>query len=340
MAAVKEEAMNRRVTIALLSLMALNHPGFAQQANQNINVLPVSDANTPNAELTGDLYLQRQVEPTIAVSTRNPDHVIAFFNDYRAVDIPDDPGLGETQNVARKRGLLGRLVAWIQGRPALAPDSEIPSQVAAAEAWVGGGRSYDGGNTWSGFFVPGAMFDPAPASLASPVYGLEAATDPVAAAAPCGRVEVIWLAFTRGGQSKMVVSTYEDLNNDEGGDTWKYLRTTVLETGNNASNGYFLDKPFVAVDPHRQEGAGCGYNVYASYTTFNGQESDGKFRSKVNFARSIDSGSTYDTRSSTHLFIRIRAPGSPSIHGPERRIPAAAAGSTSSGGISSIPRRF
>ncbi len=288
--------MKRWVLIVALSLMSASLPGVAQQANQNINVLPVSDAGSPDAELTGDLYLQRQVEPTIAVSTRNPDHVIAFFNDYRAVDIPDDPGLGETQNVAEKKGVLDRLLAWFRGRSEPAGQPELPKQVAAAEAWVGGSRSYDGGITWSGFFVPGATFDPAQASLDSPVYGLEAATDPVAAAAPCGRVEVVWLAFTRGGQSKMVVSTYEDLNNDEGGDTWQYLRTTVLEIGNNADNGYFLDKPFLVVDPKREEGAGCGYNVYASYTTFNGQESDGKFRSKVTIARSIDSGATYSTQ--------------------------------------------
>ena len=69
--------MKRWISIAGLSLVGVCLPGFAQQANQNINVLPVSDAASPNAELIGDLYLQRQVEPTIAVSTRNPDHVIA-----------------------------------------------------------------------------------------------------------------------------------------------------------------------------------------------------------------------------------------------------------------------
>jgi hypothetical protein len=72
----------------------------AQQASQNINVLPVyfnagNDPSlplNPEAHLKGDLYLQRQVEPTLAVSTRNPDRLIAFFNDYRAIDIACDLG--------------------------------------------------------------------------------------------------------------------------------------------------------------------------------------------------------------------------------------------------------
>ena len=43
-------------------------------------------------------------------------------------------------------------------------------------------RSYDGGLTWSGAFLPGGPFDASPASLAAPVYGLQAATDPVVGA--------------------------------------------------------------------------------------------------------------------------------------------------------------
>ena len=53
----------------------------AQQAGTNVNVLPVltdqngnviTPAMDPDAHLKGDYYLQRQVEPSIAVSTRNP----------------------------------------------------------------------------------------------------------------------------------------------------------------------------------------------------------------------------------------------------------------------------
>ncbi len=87
----------------------------------------------------GDGYLQRQVEPTIAVSTRNPDHLLAFFVDYRAVDIADDIGLGEeTQTLAITAKAVNLMLAGLVSLP----DSrflEAPP-IAAAEAWVGGSR--------------------------------------------------------------------------------------------------------------------------------------------------------------------------------------------------------
>ena len=45
----------------------------------------------PNWEFEGDGYLRRQVEPTIVASTRNRNHLLAFFNDCRAEDVDDDP---------------------------------------------------------------------------------------------------------------------------------------------------------------------------------------------------------------------------------------------------------
>jgi len=65
--------------IALTTAMAITTPALAQQANQNINVLPVvpqQDEFDDEWFKLGDGFLQRQVEPTIAVSTRNPDHLL------------------------------------------------------------------------------------------------------------------------------------------------------------------------------------------------------------------------------------------------------------------------
>ena len=115
------------------------------------------------------------------MSTRNPDHLLAFFNDYRAVDIPDDTGLGELEQLAmlfNTSRLVLAAIPWLQP-----PQISVPP-IAAAEAWVGMSRSYDGGLTWSGGFLPGGPFDDSPASLASPIYGLEAATDPVVVPGP------------------------------------------------------------------------------------------------------------------------------------------------------------
>ncbi|HSL17212.1 MAG TPA: hypothetical protein VLB51_04835, partial [Methylomirabilota bacterium] len=86
--------MRRVITIVAALLAGVCPLATAQQAGENINVLPVvvPDQSPDDWFLIGDGYLQRQVEPTIAASTRNPDHLLAFFNDYRAVDIDDDIG--------------------------------------------------------------------------------------------------------------------------------------------------------------------------------------------------------------------------------------------------------
>jgi len=286
----------RPVFIFVLAMFALVQPlALAQQAGENINVLPVVfPQDDPEWELKGDGYLQRQVEPSIAASTRNPDHLVAFFNDYRAVDIADDIGLGETEtmvalvNIARE---IMMAASWIS-----LPEIHLPP-IAAAEAWVGMSRSYDGGLTWSGAFVPGGPFDASPASLAAPVYGLQAATDPVVAPGPCGKFYVVFMAFNRGDESKLVVARYQDLNNNEGGDSIVYQGMTVVESGNNATNGYFLDKPDIEVDIFRDSNPDiCADQVYVSYSTFNGLDNDGKFQSKVSFARSFDGGQTFSVQ--------------------------------------------
>src|SRR5688572_32983748 len=54
----------------------------AQIPGRNVNM--VSGTKYPE----GDPFLQRQNEPSIAASTRNPLHLLAGSNDYRTVDIP------------------------------------------------------------------------------------------------------------------------------------------------------------------------------------------------------------------------------------------------------------
>src|SRR5262245_64622168 len=57
----------------------------AQIPGPNVNL--VAGQGWPD----GDVFLQRQNEPSIAVSTRNPYHLLAVANDYRSVDIPGLP---------------------------------------------------------------------------------------------------------------------------------------------------------------------------------------------------------------------------------------------------------
>jgi hypothetical protein len=299
--------MKRLILTTIAIALVLNTPLSAQQASQNIPVLPVIPESSGEADwyLRGDGYLQRQVEPTIAVSTRNPDHLLSFFVDYRAVDVPDDIGLGEgTQTFALAMKTSNLMLAGLIPLPQIPLFEEPP--IAAAEAWVGGSASHDGGLTWSGFFMPGASFDHSLISEDSPVYGLQAATDPVAVAGPCGYVYVSFMAFTRGDQSKLVVARFQDRNDSESGKTWQYQGTWELESGNNATNGYFLDKPHINLDVFRDESDfsaygqyypdgeyECGHRVYTSYSTFNGLDKLGKFQSKLNFATSVDRGETW-----------------------------------------------
>jgi hypothetical protein len=290
--------MRRALCLAAAVTCVLVAGVGAQQAGQNVPVLPVvkpavpdSPASVLDAALKGDLYMQRQVEPTLAVSTRNPSHLIAFFNDYRAVDIPHDTGVGEglvARIGAAFKGFLARLLGRPTGKPAL------PPAAAASEAWVGMARSDDGGLTWSGGFVPGSPSDGSPASLASPVKGLEAASDPVAFAAPCGYVHLAFIAFTRGGSSKLVVATYQDENASETGQSFSYRSTSVVEVGENATNGHFVDKPSIGVDVARDGSADpCAHNIYVGYSTFVGLQKNGKIQTQLTVARSTDNGQTF-----------------------------------------------
>ncbi|MGB5295419.1 MAG: hypothetical protein WBP34_10750 [Thermoanaerobaculia bacterium] len=88
--------MKRSVLLMLLAVLAGGQLILAQQVGDNINVLPVFKSGVSEDPLDyarGDLYGNRQGEPKVAVSTANPDHLLAVYNDFRMVDVPDDPPL-------------------------------------------------------------------------------------------------------------------------------------------------------------------------------------------------------------------------------------------------------
>src|SRR5260370_27392707 len=71
--------------MSLVAGLACAPVAWAQQGptpGQNVNM--VSGTKWPG----GDPFLQRQNEPSIAVSTRNAQHLLAGANDYRTVDFP------------------------------------------------------------------------------------------------------------------------------------------------------------------------------------------------------------------------------------------------------------
>ena len=109
-------AIGRRVTRTAVAAIAFLIPitTLAITVGRNINM--VSGTTLPG----GDPYLQRQDEPAMAVSLRNPMHLMAGANDYRTVDMPGLPDGEET-----------------------------------GDASLGVFKSVDGGQTWYSTLVPG-----------------------------------------------------------------------------------------------------------------------------------------------------------------------------------------
>ncbi len=206
-------ALAASVSIALVDVGAQSGQVPIPIAGRNINM--VSGTNFPG----GDPFLQRQNEPSIAVSTRNPLHLLGSANDYRTVDIP---GLGES---------------------------------VVGDAWVSVFKSFDGGSTWKSTLLPGFRQDVSTEGRTSPLYGLEAGADPVIRAGTNGMFYLGGMAFNRNQDAgKVFVARYIDNNNLEAGDSIAYLSTTVIDVG---SEYRFLDKPWIGVDiPRAMKGPG------------------------------------------------------------------------------------
>ena len=289
--------------LTLFVLFSLVMPALAQNPSAGANVNMVSGTDWT----TGDPFLQRQNEPSAAVSTRNSLHLLAGANDYRFVDLP---------------GLLG-----IEER---------------GDAWLGVFKSFDGGQTWQSTLLPGYPLDSSTDGLNSPVKGLQAGADPAVRAGTNGLFYFSGLAFNRGANaaSAVFVSRFIDNDNRENGDATRqqgsitnvvpadsirYLGQTVVSKG---TSTVFLDKPWIAVDVPRGT-ATCTINftnpdgsagtetipagiVFISYSAFDvpapttsssgsydnhgsDQDDDDERRtgSKIFVARSTDCGATF-----------------------------------------------
>jgi len=255
--------MPRFVGLAVVCLLAI--PAMhAQQVGTNVNM--VTGTQWPG----GDPFLQRQNEPSMAISSRNPLHMVAGDNDYRSVDLPFVAGEGEP----------------------------------TGDAWLGFFTSFDGGQTWTSKLAPGYPQDTSLAATLSPIHGLNAGADPTVRAGSNGMFFYSGLAFNRqqGGTSKVFLATYTDDNNLEGGNTIRYLWTTAVATGNSS---LFEDKPSIAVDIPRPWSGLCvipalplsktqifrAPTVYAAWTQFTGPEANAV--ASILYARSMDCGLTW-----------------------------------------------
>jgi hypothetical protein len=268
-----EGLVRPRLAHAALIALALGASLAAQQIVPGSNVNMVSGTKFPD----GDPFLQRQNEPTLAVSTRNGLHLLGGSNDYRTVDLPGpfEPLRGEKMN---------------------------------ADAWLGLFKSFDGGRTWKSTLLPGYPQDTSPEGMASPIKGRQAATDPVVKSGTNGLFYYAGLAFDRGqnAPSTVFVARFVDQNNREDGDPIEYLGTRVVDADTGTR---FLDKTAMAVDVPRSA-ATCTIpvslpnggsenkiipagNVYVAYAAFTG--TDAAQQSQILFSRSTDCGNTWST---------------------------------------------
>jgi hypothetical protein len=269
-------ALTRVVASCLVIAGAIVVNLDAQQGQRAIvdpNVNMVKGTTFPE----GDPYLQRQNEPSIAVSTRNPCHLVAGANDYRAVDVPFDD--------------------------TVPPNSEN-SLSLAGDAWLGLFKSFDCGAKWQSTLLPGYPQDKS--NLANELKGHAAGADPTVRAGTNGLFYYSGMVFNRGdqGTSKIFVARLIDNNNIEKGDPIQFLDVSIVDTG---TKGQFLDKPWMAVDvPRTGYGPGsklggsatCSVNgqtvpagnVYMAWAKFTG---NGHQHSKLMFARSTDCGRTW-----------------------------------------------
>jgi len=249
----------------------------------NVNMVSGTDWTT------GDPFLQRQNEPSIAVSTRNPSHLVAGDNDYRSVDFEE---------------LFGE---QISGEPT--PD-----------AWLGVFKSFDGGATWASTLLPGFPADTSAAGRSSPLFGLQAAADPIVRAGTNGMFYYAGIAFNRNSNvGRVFVTRFIDNNNKENGDPTnlqtpglftavsptdpiRYLGTSAIQSG---SATQFLDKPWLAVDVPRgsatckisytnPDGTGGtqtipASNVYVTFSDFVNNDT----QSAILFTRSTNCGSSW-----------------------------------------------
>ncbi len=199
------------VLVALWSGVGL----LAQIPGRNVNM--VAGTDWPG----GDPFLQRQNEPSMAASTRNPLHLVAGSNDYRTVDVPGLPDGSET-----------------------------------GDAWVSIYKSFDGGQRWSSTLMPGYPQDTSAEGMASPIKGYQAAADPVLRAGTSGLVYYNGLVFDRGegGKSGIFLARFIDRNNKENGDPIAYLGASMVVQ---SPGDVFLDKPWMAVDIPRGNAALC-----------------------------------------------------------------------------------
>ena len=240
------------------------------QVGQNINIVSGSDN-----QFIGDMFRQRQNEPVLGISSVNPSHMMAAYNDYRTVDFAADQGVG-TPSPAQS--FVARLWNLFRAPWQREPKHDPSVKADMAQAWIGLSFT-DNGTDWYTGLLPGHPFD---TSGGSPLFGFEAASDPVLAVTP-DKFLLAGIAFTPNGNSSGFVSRFTDRNDTSTGQNIQFDGTKVLLTH---PATHFVDKPSIAAGPNG--------HVYAAFVVFD-QQDPKKLSSKIVFFRSADYGETWSS---------------------------------------------
>src|SRR5690242_4205880 len=228
------------------------------------------------------MTLQRQNEPSVAVVSVNPSHLLVGANDYSPMDLTALPNASQEE--------------------------------VTADGWLGVYKSFDGGLTWRSSLLTGCKY-PIPQcaepSWTTPVLQplkFDFASDPTVRAGTHGFIYYSGIAADRGKNppGAVFVARFYDYNNVEkaSGDSIFEIGKTLLDTGN---SGQFLDKPWIAADA-RAGAATCTIpavpgsgltsaqtvksgRVYIAYSKFTGSENNPSSQIEVVF--SSDCGATW-----------------------------------------------
>ena len=271
-----------------------------QGITQNVNVITGS-----SDQFIGDEFRQRQVEPSLAISSINPAHMMAAYVDYRTVDFDDDPV------AVNPPSLFARLLNFFrapwtgdgerererererEGERAGEYENEA-AEKAAAQAWIGLSFSDNGGKDWYTGLHPGRLGLPPPDTdpdfpdQSFMLNQYDAMSDPVLASTH-NRFYLVGIAFNPDNpqQSNIgTVSRFTDKNDTETGRNIDFdgMRVALAVGGVN----FFVDKPNIAAAP----GPNGNDYVYAAFVVFDENDPE-KLSSRIQFVRSTDSGKTW-----------------------------------------------
>src|SRR5579872_2172766 len=248
----------KRVAVFSLLLFLCREKSPAQTAStpvvgQNVNMvggigrIRNSNGTYGFALGDGDPFLTKQNEPSLAVSSLNPLHIMGAANDYRLIP--------------------------------LAQSVVVPGESAGADSWIGVYRTTDGGKNWRSTVLAGCPVAIPQCAGNTALQGLSFASDPTIRPGPYGTFFLSFIAGTRTSSANGVVGIqrFFDLNNNVKADDNPF-RPDVLNVVDSGTTGQFLDKTWNISDVPRSwnSGATCSlptssapvpaFNVYVSYS--------------------------------------------------------------------------